>query len=137
MTVCKCGRKFKDDMLRPINCACGSTIVLRTESDIIGVQSHIIAADTPSLWLELHTYIYINSEKAAEFYLDWQSRIPNFGCACKEHWANIVKELPPNFNSAREFFEWGVAAHNLVNNKLGYEHFPYEVARALYKKDCV
>lgn len=134
MIACKCGRKFKDSMPRPINCACGQSIVLRVQSDITEI---IDRPNTSTLWHQLHSYKYIDKEQCLKFYEDWYSRIPNFGCACKDHWTEIVKKLPPNFNSACEFFKWGVDAHNLVNEKLDYEQFSYEAAKALYKQDCV
>jgi hypothetical protein len=72
-------------------------------------------------WSDLHTFKLDpwNSTEAERWYRAWKIRIPMTGCACNQHWAKIVSDIPPRFESQKEFFEWSVEAHNAVNQRLG------------------
>lgn len=50
---------------------------------------------------------------------DWESRIPNYECKCREGYELFKATDPPDFSSPMAFFHWSVRIHNAVNRKLG------------------
>lgn len=87
-----------------------------------------------SLWAELHSYNPGKwvAEEAEKWFAWWLRRVPSFGCSCQSHFKDIIKKHPPDFSSHDSFFEWTVARHNDVNQRLGKEIFTLEKARMLY-----
>lgn len=107
MITCKCGRTFTHYRY-PVHCACG--IVMRGPNGVPSNSSH---------WPALHQYAIDNTEtwdalQASVWLNDWSKRIPG-GCDCEGKWANYCESNPPNLNTANEFFEWSVTAHNYVS----------------------
>jgi len=77
-------------------------------------------ATVSSHWLPLHRYAVKNAEcwdpvAAAKDYDEWCVGIPRYNCSCQANWDAYTDQVPPVFASAREFFEWGVVAHNYVS----------------------
>ncbi len=77
--------------------------------------------DSKNHWFPLHSYAPSNSSswnpcKANRwFYEEWQPDIP---CGiCTEHWKTLIKENPPIFDSAVDFFEWTWARHDDVSRE--------------------
>lgn len=159
MTVCnKCGRKMIQRASGPTRCFCSGSIIIeniKTDSlyniEFTGfkcakcgnelskngsclVCKLYTVKEGPEIWKKLHSYKYINEKEAKEFFDTWQLMVPSFGCSCKMDWTKIVNDLPPNFSSAKEFFKWGVEAHNRVNMKLGKPIFPYDQALLVYNQ---
>ena len=72
-------------------------------------------------WRALHRYAVDNylcwdEIEAARWYRkEWLRTIPRYGCKCQEHWRELTKKFPPDFSSAKAFFEWGWARHNDVS----------------------
>jgi len=65
-----------------------------------------------TLWAELHS----KEDPTPEWFEDWLSRVPNFGCSCQKSFREYVKENPPRYD---DFYNWSVEAHNWVNVKRG------------------
>lgn len=75
---------------------------------------------TPSHWTPLHQYpvehwANWNPQAAASWFDGWQSRIPNYGCACRDNFKSYIESHPPDYPSADAFFRWTVDAHNYVS----------------------
>jgi len=89
------------------------------------------------LWKELHTRaLNFKGDNDMLFLTNFAKKIPRFtsGCACKEHWATVVKNNPPKFGPNGEYFEWTVVSHNEVNKRLGKPTYTVEEAKKLYQK---
>ena len=89
------------------------------------------------LWKELHLRaLNFTGDNDMEFLLTFAKKIPRFtsGCACKEHWAGVVKTNPPKFGPNGEYFAWTVSAHNQVNQRLNKPTYTVEEAKKLYSK---
>ena len=79
----------------------------------------------PYFWKTLHlvTKAYPETpsrehQRAAwSFIHSLQYLLPCFNC--QTHFATLLKENPPNISSREAFIKWGIAAHNLVNERLG------------------
>lgn len=85
------------------------------------------------LWKELHLRaLNFEGNNDIEFLKNFSKKIPRFtkGCACNEHWKNLVKQHPPVFGE--KYFEWTVTQHNEVNKRLGKPTYTVEEARKLY-----
>lgn len=72
-------------------------------------------------WPPLHRYGPMNSRNwdsatAEKWYNQiWLPKVPNIGCSCQPHWAELTKRHPPDFSSAKAFFEWGWSRHDDVS----------------------
>ncbi len=64
------------------------------------------------LWQELHS----QQEATPEWMSDWVSRVPAFGCNCRQHLKAYLVEHPPRFD---DFAAWSVELHNAINLRLG------------------
>jgi len=64
------------------------------------------------LWRELHS----EQNPTPEWFADWVSRVPNFGCSCRSWLREYIRDNPPRFD---DFYAWSVDLHNAVNAKLG------------------
>lgn len=79
------------------------------------------------LWTELHAYAKTYSEdpsekehKAAEKWLfDWECKIPNYSCSCRNKYEELKKETPPDFRSGAALYRWSVLMHDRINGLLG------------------
>ena len=79
-----------------------------------GVET-VRAIDTATgnaLWQELHT----KQDATPEWFADWCTRVPSFGCGCQSWLAEYLVGHPPRYE---DFYEWGVECHDAVNAKLG------------------
>jgi len=86
-------------------------------------------------WRQLHQYALDHWDSwddaaAREWFTGWEKLIPGFGCDCRLHWRKMVRSMPPDFSSANNFFIWGVAVHNNVNERLGKPLVAVDEARA-------
>jgi hypothetical protein len=79
-------------------------------------------------WEELHTV----QNPTEEWFADWLSRIPRYGCSCSKDFEAILKSFPVDY---RIFFVWSVRVHNAVNQKLGKPIFSMEEAIARWAKN--
>lgn len=90
------------------------------------------------LWKELHLRaLNFTGNNDMEFLYNFAKKIPSFtsgSCACKEHWASVVKSNPPKFGPKGEYFAWTVQCHNLVNQRLNKPTYTVEEAKKLYSK---
>jgi hypothetical protein len=75
-----------------------------------------------ALWEELHT----KESPTEEWFKDWLSRIPRYGCSCSKDFQAILEAIPVDY---RNFFVWSVRVHNEVNKKLGKPTFSLEAAK--------
>jgi hypothetical protein len=64
---------------------------------------------------------------------DWESRIPNYDCKCREGYNQFKAEDPPYFGSCMAFFCWTVRIHNAVNRKLGHAEISVGEALTLWR----
>lgn len=53
-------------------------------------------------------------------------------CACKTKWRALLRKMPPDLSSPEAYFAWTVAAHNVVNERLGKPAVLLEDARTLH-----
>ncbi len=51
---------------------------------------------------------------------------------CRKHWFTHKKELPPNFDTAQDFFKWTVDIHNIVNKRLNKPIISHKEAREIH-----
>lgn len=70
-----------------------------------------VAETGRQLWADLHK----QESPTQEWFDDWLSRVPNFGCSCRKDFAEYLKTNPPRFD---DFYVWSVEAHNWTNKKL-------------------
>jgi len=64
---------------------------------------------------------------------DWESRIPNYECKCREGYEQFKAIDPPDFSSPMAFFHWTVRIHNAVNRKLGRPELTLGEALTLWR----
>ncbi|MFN7318304.1 MAG: ERV1/ALR-related protein, partial [bacterium] len=64
---------------------------------------------------------------------DWESRIPNYECKCREGYEKFKEIDPPDFASPMAFFHWTVRIHNAVNKKLGKPELTLGQALTLWR----
>ena len=79
-------------------------------------------------WNELHA-MQNDPVKLA----DWESRIPNYECKCREGYSQLKAIDPPDFASPMAFFHWSVRIHNAVNRKLGKAELTIGQALTLWR----
>ena len=96
---------------------CGRTV--RTSKRIF-VCACRTSAKATSHWITLHQYAVDHADdwqpaNAKPWFSNWLARAPRYGCNCPENFAEYLKTTPTMFNGAKEFFEWGVIAHNHVS----------------------
>jgi hypothetical protein len=138
MTVCKCGRKIGNAI-----CLCsyeGDPITVYSEQEIVvpeipkiklsDAKTYLPFEHTVYLWKLLHSYDYKTEKETKKWFEEWLQKLP---CGeCRVHFNKILEDLPPNFSDSREFFNWGVEAHNKVNERLGKRLFTIEEAVLLW-----
>ncbi len=92
-----------------------------------------------SLWRELHEFAFVATDEQwagrEQWFEDWLSRVPQFGCNCQLHFRDLIRVRPPDFSARLAFFLWTVDAHNLVNSMLGKTQMPAEDALRLYERN--
>lgn len=79
------------------------------------------------LWVELHAYAKQlpeeltakDIEAAKKWLFEWESRIPNYSCACRNHYEERKKHNQPCFEAGDEFYRWSVRIHDSINQLLG------------------
>lgn len=135
----KCGMEYPDSVKLPIRCLCKAGKTNLYEVEIVSKSQNnqeptfninIPQFQYSDLWEELHTYKWISSEETKKWYILWINKLP---CGtCKQHWELLIKDFPPDFSSKQAFFEWGVAAHNKVNKRLGKQEITLEEATLLW-----
>lgn len=79
-------------------------------------------------WNELHA-MQNDPVKLA----DWESRIPNYECKCREGYELFKATDPPDFSSPMAFFHWSVRIHNAVNRKLARREYTLGEALTLWR----
>lgn len=114
--VCSCGNRVRAESTGDVvTCSkCSAKIVIGSTSDIAEYKAKF------SAWGVLHSYTAKHSATwnpaiARQWYdTEWTQLIPSCG-ECRVHWAELTKQHPPDFSSAKAFFEWGWARHNDVS----------------------
>lgn len=102
MTFCTCGYLANSTISRVVTCPlCSADIFVVSKEDA-----------GRAVWLELHTV----EHPTPQWYADWLTSIPSFGCDCQGSWARMTADHPPDFDN---FAQWAVDRHNDVNRKLG------------------
>lgn len=102
--------------------------------DVVLLNGRPIASTADSVrvflahWNELHT-MSNNPAKLA----DWEDRIPNYECKCREGYNQFKAADPPDFSSPMAFFHWSVRIHNAVNRKLGKAELTLGQALTLWR----
>lgn len=66
-----------------------------------------------SLWNELHA----KQDPTVEWFEQWISRVPSFGCGCKPWLREYLSTNAPDYGNG--WYEWTVTLHDAVNAKLG------------------
>lgn len=96
-----------------------------------------VAGQAYNHWLPLHRYAPKhagdwNADKAEDWYnRTWKPNIPSGSCNCGEHWRELESKYPPDFSSAKAFFEWGWERHNDVSRL--HSHRPQITLDEAYK----
>ena len=106
---------------------------LNSDDNVVQLQNAMQLIG-PKLWAELHTTVTL------ETLVDWERRLPVYGCPCKDSYKKLKAEHPPE--SFTDFFEWTVLVHNKVNEKLlaktndsTYEQTSLEQAKMLWRNE--
>lgn len=63
-------------------------------------------------WALLHAVI----DPTPEWYEEWLTMVPSFGCECRRNWDTLTAAHPPDFEN---FHQWAIDRHNDVNRSLG------------------
>ena len=94
----------------------------------------------PAAWEFLHTVAFAYPEKpSSEDKSAAKNFVESFACilpcvVCKQHFSENIKELPLNVASRKDFFEWTVRLHNMVNVKLNKPIWNLDSAFEKYDK---
>lgn len=80
------------------------------------------------LWFELHQFAESfpqsptedDISKARYWLSAWRERIPRFGgCSCREDWARLEANFPPDYSSGEAFIRWASNGHDWVSRRIG------------------
>lgn len=82
--------------------------------------------EAPSTWPELHLRALKKEGQDDSVWLMMFGIRIQGNCECRKNWSEELKQLPPDFQN---YFAWSVAAHNLVNKRLGKPEISLEQAR--------
>lgn len=93
---------------------------LSSETVNVAEQLAVIGRE---LWRELH------SDVTFDHLLEWESKIPSYGCSCKLFYHEWKASNPPRKD---DFFAWTVELHNAVNAKLGKPIITLQQAREIW-----
>ena len=94
----------------------------------------------PKVWTFIHTVTInypvnpepIDKEQVTNLLYAISDTLP---CdACKEHFRRTIDKYPPNVNSRKELFKWGVDIHNEVNKRLNKKILSYEKVKNIYER---
>jgi len=80
-----------------------------------------------ALWAEVHK----KQDPTAEWFADWLSRIPSYGCDCLADLRAWLAQNPPRYD---DWLVWTWELHNAVNSKLGKPQFSLDDAYALHTR---
>lgn len=144
--ICEnCGKEWPDTLAQPIRCLCQplkiSREIKKIEHDNNNPKARLEELERRheesrilrfrKLWEYLHSYKWQSEEETRKWFDGWCAGIP---CgSCKHDWFIIIRNFPPDFSSAQAFFEWSVAAHNLVNKKLDKPELSLEEAIKIWQ----
>ena len=114
--VCQCGNRVRSQLSGDVVvCSrCNLRIAIGSVTASMDYKSKV------SAWGVIHSYAPTNATKwnpatARQWYdTEWTPLIPSCG-ECRQHWAELTKQHPPDFSSARAFFEWAWSRHNDVS----------------------
>lgn len=79
-------------------------------------------------WRQLHEFAEKYAEVPTEddklhakyFMASWRERIPRFGgCSCREDWARLEANYPPDYSSRETLVKWASNGHDWVNRRIG------------------
>lgn len=73
----------------------------------------------PELWRELHS----KQDPTPEWFEFWLSKIPAYGCSCRNHAKTYIAENPVDYEN---FSRWACDFHNSVNVRLGKPIWPLQ-----------
>ena len=133
-SIVKTGQKVPTFLLREYD---------RISLDLPSEKSFVssITISPRLVWRKLHLYPFSvktwSETEAKKWYIEWKKLIPEYCRSCGSHWSEMEKRFQPDFTSREAFFEWGVARHNDVSNRIrakqgGHPEMPLSEAYALY-----
>lgn len=97
-------------------------------AETINAVPSVTYPTTAALWIELHKRaISFSGDNDEKWLGEFQRRVPCGHCA--QHWMTYRRDNPIDYSA---YFEWTVAAHNSVNEKLGKLILTNDQARSLY-----
>ena len=93
-----------------------TTVVVKSSGKNV---SHVRITEAPKLdsrhaWARLH----LQEIGDVNWLYRWSTLIPGT-CSCRNDASEILKKLPPVYDSPESWFEWTINFHNAVNAKLG------------------
>lgn len=137
-SICKhCPTKCNEFLSGSINYSdplASCSIHVWNQIELDGVRVTTVSAPTfpnASTWKELHErgMTYFGQDDSEWLLKDFTRRIQGLGCACRQHWSEIIKTNPPRYN---DYFAWTVEAHNTINQRLGKPIVTLEAAKGLW-----
>lgn len=133
MTVVTCGHCRREKSLGE-PCVCLGDFITGPSGD--NPTMAISSAPSVNPWIELHGYKWTDADSCESWYRSWIARsLPVGTCNCVEHWQGFIAGNPPSFDSAANFFTWGVTAHNFVNARKGLDVWSLDRACEAYGFD--
>jgi len=57
-------------------------------------------------------------------------------CSCNAHWREYLRQNPPDVTNIDAYWRWTVAAHNVVNRRLGKREVSEEEAEKVTEGIC-
>lgn len=97
------------------------------ESSVPPIRNEHLEATGRALWAELHGYSQAYPEtptdaqkREAEAWMnDWLSRVPNYGCGCRDHASRFFSSWRPELDSRASFVRWAEVLHSWVSRRIG------------------
>lgn len=81
-------------------------------------------------WAELHLFaLRHKGSDSSEWLRDWMASLPFEDCPCEAHLKEFLEKNPPDFS---RFFEWTIALHNDVNDRIGRSIISVDDARVIW-----
>jgi hypothetical protein len=109
-----------------------TTVVVKSSGKNV---SHVRITEAPKLdsrhaWARLH----LQEIGDVNWLYRWSTLIPGT-CSCRNDASEILKKLPPVYDSPESWFEWTINFHNVVNAKLNKPTVSLDRARMLWRHE--
>jgi len=89
-----------------------------------------ISQEGSRYWAELHLYaLRHKGSDSSEWLKNWMADLPFDNCPCEEHLKEFLEKNSPDFS---RFFEWTIALHNDVNDRIGRSIISIDDARVIW-----